>query len=119
MVMVAHRQGGKLLWNESAGAVPNVYRLMPPRDRKHPNEKPVAMVEAFVGWHTEAGQSVCDPFMGSGTTGVACVNLGRKFIGIELDLKYFDIACRRIDDAYKQPRLFDEPAPPMEQEALL
>ncbi len=46
--------------------------------------------------------------MGSGTTGVACVKLGRKFIGIEIEPKYFDIACRRIEQAYKQPRLFKE-----------
>ena len=50
--------------------------------------------------------------MGSGTTGVACVKLGRKFIGIEIDSKYFDIACRRIADAYKQPDLFvPKPSP--------
>ena len=49
---------------------------------------------------------VCDPFMGSGTTGVACANLGRKFIGIELERKYFDIACERIEAAYAQGRLF-------------
>ena len=49
---------------------------------------------------------VLDPFMGSGTTGVACVKLGRKFIGIELDEKYFDIACRRIQDAVYRPDMF-------------
>jgi site-specific DNA-methyltransferase (adenine-specific) len=49
--------------------------------------------------------SVVDPFMGSGTTGVACMNLGRKFIGIEREPKYFDIACRRIEDAQRQGRL--------------
>jgi DNA modification methylase len=47
--------------------------------------------------------------MGSGTTGVACANLGRKFIGIEIEEKYFDIACKRNEIAYQQPRLFDEP----------
>jgi DNA modification methylase len=47
--------------------------------------------------------------MGSGTTGVACVNLGRAFLGVERNPKYFDIACRRIEEAYKQPRLFAEP----------
>lgn len=53
--------------------------------------------------------------MGSGTTGVACANLGRKFIGIEIEPKYFDIACRRIDQAYKQPRLFkDEVVKPVQ-----
>ena len=49
---------------------------------------------------------VLDPFMGSGTTGVACANLGRKFIGIEIERKYFDIACERIDNAYRQKRMF-------------
>lgn len=48
---------------------------------------------------------VLDPFMGSGTTGVACMNLGRKFIGIELEEKYFDIACERIENAQRQQRL--------------
>ena len=62
-------------------------------------------------------ETILDPFMGSGTTGVACANLGRKFIGIEIEPKYFDIACRRIEDAYKQPRLFDDPKPqPVPQE---
>ena len=51
-------------------------------------------------------RSVLDPFMGSGTTGVACANLGRNFTGIEIDQKYFDIACKRIDAAYAQGRLF-------------
>jgi DNA modification methylase len=57
--------------------------------------------------------------MGSGTTGVACAKLGRKFIGIELEPKYFDIACKRIDDAYRQPRLFKDEPPKPKQEALL
>lgn len=62
---------------------------------------------------------VLDPFMGSGTTGVACVNLGRKFIGIEREPTYFDIACRRIEEAHRQPRLFDEPPPKPVQPSLL
>lgn len=49
---------------------------------------------------------IADPFMGSGTTGVACMNLVRKFIGIEIEPKYFDIACRRIEDAQRQQRMF-------------
>jgi site-specific DNA-methyltransferase (adenine-specific) len=52
------------------------------------------------------GGSVLDAFMGSGTTGVACVKLGRKFIGVELSPQYFDIACRRIEDAQRQARMF-------------
>ena len=62
--------------------------------------------------------TVLDPFMGSGTTGVACAKLGRKFIGIEIEPKYFDIACKRIEKAYAQPDMFIErPAAP-KQEAM-
>jgi len=52
--------------------------------------------------------TVCDPFMGSGTTGVACARMGLQFVGIERERKYFDIACRRIEQAYAQPRLFED-----------
>ena len=68
--------------------------------RKHPTEKPVPLMVELVKKTT--AQTVLDPFMGSGTTGVACVELGRKFIGIELDEKYFDIACRRIEQAVRK-----------------
>jgi len=76
----------------------------------HPTQKPTTLMQ----WCLELAQTdgvTLDPFMGSGTTGVACANLGRSFIGIEREPSYFDIACRRIEAAYKQPRLFDEPAP--------
>lgn len=63
------------------------------------------------------GETILDPFMGSGTTGVACVKLGRKFIGIEIEERYFDIACRRIEEAYKQPDFF-VPAPQPKPEQL-
>ena len=85
--------------------------------REHPTQKPVALMEWCVG--RLAGESVLDPFMGSGTTGVACIKLGRKFIGIEIEPKYFDIACRRIEEAWKQPRLFEEPKRKPVQGALL
>lgn len=72
--------------------------------KEHPTQKPIALMEWCI---KQAGdpQSVLDPFMGSGTTGVACMNMGRDFIGIEREVKYFDIACRRIDDAQRQGRL--------------
>jgi site-specific DNA-methyltransferase (adenine-specific) len=63
----------------------------------HPNQKPVALIEYFLRTYTKEGDTVLDPYMGSGTTGVACKNLGRKFIGIEIEPKYFDVACARID----------------------
>jgi len=75
-------------------------------DREHQTQKPLPLMDAIVGDFTQAADLVLDPFMGSGTTGVACMNLGRKFIGIEIESKYFDIACRRIEDAQRQSRLF-------------
>ena len=64
--------------------------------------------------------SICDPFMGSGTTGVAAVKMGRQFTGIELEPKYFDIACRRISEAMKQPDMFiQQPKSKAKQEALI
>jgi DNA modification methylase len=70
----------------------------------HPHTKPVELMAQLI--ELAPGRSVLDPFMGSGTTGVACVNLGRKFIGIEIEPKYFDIACERIENAQRQQRLF-------------
>lgn len=81
----------------------------------HPTEKPVQLIEAMVRW--TSGQ-VFDPFMGSGTTGVACAQMGRHFVGCEINEAYFDIACRRIEEAYKQPRLFDDPVVKPIQETL-
>lgn len=69
----------------------------------HPSQKPVEVMEWCI---PKQSTSILDPFMGSGTTGVACMNLGRKFIGIEIEERYFDIACRRIEDAQRQARLF-------------
>ena len=73
--------------------------------RSHPHEKPVSLLAELIG-KLYANLTVVDPFMGSGTTGVACMNLGRDFIGIEIEPKYFEIACERIDQAQRQGRLF-------------
>lgn len=72
----------------------------------HPTQKPIGVMEWAINHVPPPNQSILDPFMGSGTTGVACMNLGRKFIGIEREPKYFDIACRRIEDAQRQQRMF-------------
>lgn len=74
--------------------------------RLHPSQKPIAVMAWCLGFIE--GDTILDPFMGSGTTGVACVKLGRKFIGIEIDQKYFEIACKRIQAAYDQPDMFIE-----------
>jgi site-specific DNA-methyltransferase (adenine-specific) len=89
-------------------------------DHYHPTQKPVALM----AWCLQAvpkANLILDPFMGSGTTGVACVGLGRKFTGIEIDPKYFDIACKRIDKATRQADLFVESpklAPPEQIDML-
>ena len=71
--------------------------------QQHPTQKPVEVMEFIV---SRASGVVLDPFMGSGTTGVACARLGRRFIGIEIEPRYFDIACKRIEQAQRQPDLF-------------
>lgn len=76
------------------------------QEDRHPCPKPVRWMSWAVSKCTLPGHTVIDPFMGSGTTGVACVGLGRKFIGIELESEYFDLACERINAAYAQQRLF-------------
>lgn len=83
----------------------------------HPTQKPLEVMRWCLGFLPDA-TTVLDPFMGSGTTGVACVKLGRKFIGIEIEEKYFDIACKRIRDAYNQPDLFIESAKPQPPQQL-
>ena len=73
----------------------------------HPCPKPDSWMNWLVGRASLDAECVLDPFMGSGTTGVACMNLGRKFIGIEIEPKYFDIACERIENAQRQVSMFD------------
>lgn len=93
--------------------------LPEPDSKMHPVPKPLGWMRWSVALATIAGDVALDPFMGSGTTGVACANLGRRFIGIEIEPKYYEIALRRIEQAYRQPRLFNEPAPKPQQASLL
>ena len=85
--------------------------------KEHPTQKPVALMEWCLGFLPDA-ETILDPFLGSGTTLVACAKLGRRGIGIELDQDYFEIACRRVEEAYRQPDLFIEPPKKLEQEAM-
>lgn len=86
--------------------------------RQHPTQKPEGVMKWCIEQLPDTCTTILDPFMGSGTTGVACAKMGRKFIGIEIEPKYFDIACKRIEDAYKQPDLFIEPPKKAEQDIL-
>lgn len=74
-------------------------------EKEHPTQKPWYVMDWSISWFPDA-QLILDPFMGSGTTGVSCMTLGRQFIGIEREPKYFEIACRRIEDAQRQGRMF-------------
>jgi hypothetical protein len=87
----------------------------------HACPKPIAFMEWAIETATLQGETACDPFMGSGTTGVACARLGRKFMGIEVHEPYFEIACRRIEQAYRQRDLFIDPvvSAKLNQEAML
>lgn len=74
----------------------------------HPCSRAIRHFEWLVDWWSLPGETILDPFMGSGTTGVACAKLGRRFIGVEIEPRYFDIACKRIEDAYRQGDFFIE-----------
>jgi site-specific DNA-methyltransferase (adenine-specific) len=98
--------------------VRSVWTGAAPTDREHPTQKPLDLIKWAV-LNTVPPDAVCaDPFMGSGTTGVAAAKLGRKFIGIEIEPKYFEIAVRRITDALSRPDLFIEQPKPAKQEAM-
>jgi len=88
------------------------------RGKQHPTQKPVALMEWCLGFLLDA-KTILDPFAGSGTVSVACVNLGRQSTAIELDPDYYEIMCKRVDEATRQPRLeLLEPAPRPVQEGL-
>lgn len=104
--------GGRMAWNGGGTRGVFTFTKHDPghghggASNSHPTQKPVALMDRLVSLFSNADQLVADPFMGSGTTGVACANLGRRFVGIESDRDYFDIACERIGRAHAQRRLF-------------
>lgn len=114
--------GNGLSWAEWSSLTTSIWRAAPSVNlQQHPAVMPVEIARRAVALWSDVNGVILDPFMGSGTTGVACVKLGRKFIGIEIDEDYFEIACGRIRDAYAQPDFFVEQpkAEPPKQEALL
>ncbi len=113
-IVIAYK-GNPRFWGQDMFACP--IRV---QDIDHPTPKQPAVTEWLVTSSTTRGETILDPFMGSGTTGVAAVKLGRKFIGIEIEPKYFEIACRRISDALARPDLFIEaPKPAPKQESMI
>lgn len=104
---------GELIWNNSKHPTRYLQHMWNGvlRDSEvgsvsyHPTQKPIVLMEYFIQHYTKSTDVILDPFMGSGATGIAAVKLGRNFIGIEKEPKYFDIAVKRISDAVAQPIL--------------
>jgi DNA modification methylase len=112
--------GNGLDWHEWSRLTCSIWRIAPNVDlRTHPAMMPDEVARRCVALWSDVSGVVLDPFMGSGTTGVACVELGRPFVGIELDPAHFDTACRRIEAAHRQPRMFEEPHTKPVQPSLL
>jgi site-specific DNA-methyltransferase (adenine-specific) len=111
-VLVAQRTGAACAWYDETNRVENMIRpgaygvrkIIPSADQ-HPTEKPWQLAAAFMRWHTQPGEVVLDPFVGSGAFAEAAIREGRRFIGIEIDEGYFEIAKRRIIEAQMQPTL--------------
>lgn len=101
---------GRLAARLRRGSVLSVARPQSGASKVHPNEKPVEVLRQMIEASTMLGDTVLDPFMGSGSTGVAAVLEGRRFVGIEIDPEHFETACDRITDAYRSPLRPDVPA---------
>jgi site-specific DNA-methyltransferase (adenine-specific) len=116
-----NQSDGELAWTSHNGAL-RIFELnrvaLLTDGAEHPTQKPVEVMKWSIEQLPPPATLILDPFMGSGTTGVAAVKLGRKFTGIEIEPKYFDIACRRISDALKQPDMFIEKPKPAVQETF-
>jgi len=110
----------EMAWTNFGKQVRHISHHWGGEEKLHPTMKPLKVMEWCLGFLPNA-TTILDPFMGSGTTLVACAKLGRKGTGIELDPDYFDIACRRVEEAYRQPDLLIHYAPPAKptQEVLL
>jgi site-specific DNA-methyltransferase (adenine-specific) len=103
-VATLHREGEELRWN--GGGLRAIWESPVERNNGHPTPKPLSLMQDWVRLFTDKGENVLDPFMGSGTTGVACARLGCDFIGIEKRPDYFELACERIAEAHRQAHLF-------------
>lgn len=111
-VLVAEKKGGSR-WFDESGKIENIIRpgqygirKIIPSENDHPTPKPPQLAQHFIRLHTQAGETVLDPFMGRGSTGEAAIGLGRKFIGIEIDESHFLPACERLSAIHAQGRLF-------------
>jgi len=118
-IVAAWGSKGKSSWN--GGGRHGVFNYSKSCESRwgHPTQKPLSLMKELIRLFSNVGETVLDPFMGSCSTGAACVKLGRKFIGIEKNEAHFETCCRRITESYAQPDLFLAPPVPMKQETLL
>lgn len=107
----------RLLWDGLCVGEGARHEVTAGQKRHHPSQKPEALMAWCLGFIR--GQTILDPYMGAGATGVAAIKLQRRFVGIEIEQRYFDIACERIEAAWKQPRLFEEPKEPTPTQGAL
>ena len=114
-VLVGQRKGAKCAWFDESNGIENIIRpgylgirKIIPSSKDHPTPKPPELARHFIRLHTQRGQTVLDPFMGGGSTGIAAAKEGRPFVGIELDPQWFDLSVERIQAAHDEPDLFIE-----------
>ncbi len=125
-VLVAQKSGAPCQWYDETDRVENIIRpgqygirkIIPSADQ-HPTEKPWQLAGAFIRWHTQIAAVVLDPFLGSGAFAEAAIRLGRRFIGVEIEERYCEIAVKRIEAALQQPRLLLDEPERAEQQAMV
>ena len=115
-VLVANKPGKACKWFDTSKRVENIIRpnsgirKIIPSATQHPTQKPESLGEHFISLHTETEDIVLDPFAGSGTTGVACIRKSRRFVGIELEEKYCEMAAKRFEAEFQKTNLYAEVA---------
>jgi hypothetical protein len=119
---IAYCFGSPIPSREGQRVIPGRAPSVQPDGRKangHPCSRALKHFEFLTRWWSESGETILDPFMGSGTTLVACARLGRCGIGIEIEERYFEIACKRVEQAYAQPDFFVSRPAPAKQDSLI
>lgn len=112
-------QGDKYKWNQESVGEGTIWRIPREQNKEHPVAYPDAIPSRCIRAATHLGDLVLDPYMGSGTTGAAAVRLGRRFVGVEREPKYFEMAIRKVSEAIARPDMFIDPPKPAKQEAML
>jgi hypothetical protein len=110
-IVCAWCQPGRPRWNAGGKRGIYIHNVRDGQPRLHPTQKPLGLMKELILDFTQPGEVILDPFMGSGTTGIACLELGRRFVGIDRDPTYYQVACQRLAQTAAQGRLFPETRP--------